>query len=233
MAENYQRSVGTPKSYKENKGYIPAPSGPFIGEVVNNVDPTRSGRVQVYLEYLAGPDKNNKDLWRTVSYITPYYGFTQQSAPQPTGPGSFVGNNQSYGFWGTPPDLGTKVICFFVDGDPTQGYYLGMPIEPGLNHMIPAIGASEKYVDDSNSPLFANKQKLPVVEINNSNKAIAENPRFFEETKPVHSVLAGQMLSQGVIADPLLGPITSNSQRESPSNCFGISTPGNNDERYT
>ena len=226
MAENYQRSIGTPRAYKETKGGIPAPSGPYIGEVVNNVDPTRSGRVQVYLEYLAGPDKNNKDLWRTVSYITPYYGFTQQSAPQPTGPGSFVGNNQSYGFWGTPPDLGTKVICFFVDGDPTQGYYLGMPIEPGLNHMLPAIGASEKYVDDSNSPLFANKQKLPVVEINNSNKAIAENPRFFEETKPVHSVLAGQMLSQGVIADPLLGPITSNSQRESPSACFGISTPG-------
>ena len=226
MAENYQRSIGTPRAYKETKGGIPAPSGPYIGEVVNNVDPTRSGRVQVYLEYLAGPDKNNKDLWRTVSYITPYYGFTQQSAPQPTGPGSFVGNNQSYGFWGTPPDLGTKVICFFVDGDPTQGYYLGMPIEPGLNHMLPAIGASEKYVDDSNSPLFANKPKLPVVEINNSNKAIAENPRFFEETKPVHSVLAGQMLSQGVIADPLLGPITSNSQRESPSACFGISTPG-------
>lgn len=226
MAENYQRSVGTPRAYKETKGGIPAPSGPYIGEVVNNVDPTRSGRVQVYLEYLAGPDKNNKDLWRTVSYITPYYGFTQQSAPQPTGPGSFVGNNQSYGFWGTPPDLGTKVICFFVDGDPTQGYYLGMPIEPGLNHMLPAIGASEKYVDDTSSPLFANKQKLPVVEINNSNKAIAENPRFFEEAKPVHSVVAGQMLSQGVITDPLIGPITSNSQRESPSNCFGISTPG-------
>lgn len=226
MAENYQRSVGTPKAYKDTKGGIPAPSGPYIGEVVNNIDPTRSGRVQVYLEYLAGPDKNNKDLWRTVSYITPYYGFTQQSAPQPTGPGSFVGNNQSYGFWGTPPDLGTKVICFFVDGDPTQGYYLGMPIEPGLNHMLPAIGSSEKYVDDTNSPLFANKPKLPVVEINNSNKAISENPRFFEEAKPVHSVLAGQMLSQGVIADPLIGPISSNSQRESPSSCFGISTPG-------
>ena len=54
----------------------------------------------------------------------------------------------------------------------------------------------------------------------------AENPRFFDQTKPVHSVLAGQMLSQGVIADPLLGPISSNSQRESPSACFGISTPG-------
>ena len=100
MSENYQRSVGTPRSYKIDKGGIPAETGPFIGEVVNNVDPTRSGRLQVYLEYLAGPDKNVKSLWRTVSYFRPMYGTTQQSAPQPTGPGSFVGNQQSYGFWG-------------------------------------------------------------------------------------------------------------------------------------
>jgi len=224
--ENYQRSLGVEKNYKQDVGGTPADSGPFIGEVVNNVDNTRSGRLQVYITHLSGSDKNTKSLWRTVSYLSPFYGFTQQSAPQPTGPGSFTGNNQSYGFWGTPPDLGTKVLCFFVNGDPSQGYYMGMPIEPGINHMLPAIGSSSNYVDDSNSPLFANKTALPVVEINNSNPAIRDNPRFFDETKPVHSILAGQLLSQGVIADPLLGPISSNSQRESPSSCFGISTPG-------
>jgi len=122
--------------------------------------------------------------------------------------------------------LGTKVICFFANGDPNQGYYIGGPIEPGINHMMPAIGASEKYVDDTNSPYFSGKSKLPVTEINNSNKAISENPRFFDEAKPVHSVLAGQMLSQGVIAEPLLGPISSNSQRESPSTVQGWSSPG-------
>lgn len=226
MAENYFRSKGTPRAYKLDKGGTPAESGPFIGEVTNNVDPTRAGRLQVYIEYIAGDNRNNKDLWRTVSYISPFYGYTQQSAPQPTGPGSFTGNNHAYGFFGTPPDLGTKVICFFVDGDPNQGYYLGMPIESGLNHMMPAIGSSEKYVDDSGSPYYTGKKKLPVVEINNANPAIAENPRFFDETKPVHSVLAGQLLSQGVIDDPLLGPIGSNSQRESPSTVFGISTAG-------
>lgn len=226
MAENYQRSVGTPRSYKLDKGGIPAETGPFLGEIVNNVDPTRSGRVQVYIEYLAGPDKNVKSLWRTVSYISPMYGTTQQSAPQPTGPGSFTGNQQSYGFWGTPPDVGTKVICFFANGDPNQGYYIGGPIEPGINHMLPAIGSSNKYTDDTNSPYLSGKLKLPVTEINNSNKAIAENPRFFDEAKPVHSVLAGQMLNQGVITDPLLGPITSNSQRESPSTVQGWSSPG-------
>ena len=226
MVQNYQRTIGTPKNYKLDKGGTPAETGPFIGEVMNNVDPTRAGRLGVFIEDLAGPDKNVKSLWRTVSYITPFYGYTPQSAPNPTGPGSFTGNNQSYGFWGTPPDVGTKVICFFANGDPNQGYYIGMPIQPGLNHMVPAIGSSKKYVDDSGSPYFANKDKLPVVEINNANPSISENPRFYEEAKPVHSVLAGQMLSQGVIADPLLGPISSNSQRESPSTCFGISTPG-------
>ena len=181
-SENYQRSRGVQSNYKQDVGGTPAESGPFIGEVTNNVDPTRSGRLQVFITHLAGSDKNNKSLWRTVNYLSPFYGVTQQSAPQPTGPGSFTGNNQSYGFWGTPPDLGTKVLCFFVDGDPSKGYYMGMPIEPGLNHMLPAIGASDKYVDDSNSPLFANKPKLPVVEINNSNPAISENPRFFDQT---------------------------------------------------
>jgi len=226
MVENYQRSTGTSRSFKTDKGGAPADTGPFIGEVVNNVDPTRSGRLQVYIEYLAGPDKTEKSLWRTVSYISPMYGSTQQSVPSKTGPGTFVGNQQSYGFWGTTPDIGTKVICFFANGDPNEGYYIGAPIEPGINHMMPAIGASKKYVDDTNSPYFANAKQLPVTEVNNSNPAISENPRFFEETKPVHSVLAGQMLNQGVISDPLRGPITSNSQRESPSTVYGWSTPG-------
>jgi hypothetical protein len=224
--QNIQRTTGQPRNYKLDKGGMPAETGPFIGEVMNNIDPIRAGRLEVFIEDLAGPDKNVSSLWRTVSYITPFYGYTQQSAPNPTGPGTFTGNNQSYGFWGTPPDVGTKVICFFANGDPSQGYYIGMPIEPGINHMIPAIGSSKKYVDDSGSPYYTGKPKLPVVEINNANPAITDNPRFFEEAKPVHSVLAGQLLSQGVIADPLLGPISSNSQRESPSSCFGISTPG-------
>ena len=224
--QNIQRTTGQPRNYKLDKGGMPAETGPFIGEVMNNIDPIRAGRLEVFIEDLAGPDKNVSSLWRTVSYITPFYGYTQQSAPNQTGPGTFTGNNQSYGFWGTPPDVGTKVICFFANGDPSQGYYIGMPIEPGINHMIPAIGSSKKYVDDSGSPYYTGKPKLPVVEINNANPAITDNPRFFEEAKPVHSVLAGQLLSQGVIADPLLGPISSNSQRESPSSCFGISTPG-------
>lgn len=226
--ENIQRSSGRNRSYKLDRGGAPAESGPFIGEVRNNVDPTRSGRLQVYIEDFAGPDKNNPDLWRDVSYISPYYGYTQQSGTD-QGAGSYVGNSQSYGFWGTPPDIGTKVICFFASGDPNQGYYIGCIVEPGINHMLPAIGATSRYQLESNSAqagYFSNAPRLPVVEINDSNDAISANPRFFDEVKPVHSYVAGVMLQQGVINDIFRGPIGSNSQRESPSTVYGISTPG-------
>lgn len=226
--DNVQRSTGRSKAYKLDRGGAPAESGPFIGEVRNNVDPTRSGRLQVYIEDFAGPDKNNPDLWRDVSYISPYYGYTQQSGTN-QGVGSYVGNSQSYGFWSTPPDIGTKVICFFASGDPNQGYYIGCVVEPGLNHMTPAIGATSRYqIEPSGAQAgyFANATRLPVVEINDDNDAISANPRFFDEVKPVHSYVAGTMLQQGVLTDTIRGPIGSSSQRESPSAVYGISTPG-------
>jgi hypothetical protein len=42
----------------------------------------------------------------------------------------------------------------------------------------------------------------------------------------VHSYVAGVLFQQGLINDPIRGTIGSSSQRESPSNCYGISTPG-------
>ena len=50
MAENVQRSRGRPQGYKFDRGGTPAEMGPYIGIVVNNIDNTRSGRLQVYLD---------------------------------------------------------------------------------------------------------------------------------------------------------------------------------------
>ena len=50
MAENHIRGRGTPRSYKFGAGnQLPAESGPFIGIVKNNIDPTRAARLQVYI----------------------------------------------------------------------------------------------------------------------------------------------------------------------------------------
>ena len=227
MAEDIQRSRGRGQGYKFDRGGTNTEFGPFIGEVKNNVDAARMGRLQVYIEQYGGSNPDDQSLWRTVSYVPPFYGAVQQSGTD-TGTGTFVGNMQSYGMWFTPPDLGTQVICFFVEGDPNQGYYMGCVPDPGNNHMIPAIGASKNFElqNDEQKSYFADSKQLPVTEINSENEKISEDPRYFDKQKPVHSVVAAVMLQQGLINDPLRGPITSNSQRESPSRVYGVSTPG-------
>ena len=228
MPENINRTKGRPAGYKFDRGGTPTESGPVIGIVKNNVDPARSGRLQVYVEQFGGEDETDESLWRTVNYIPPFYGVTPGGGSNGESAGTFTGNQQSYGMWFTPPDLGTQVICFFVTGDPNQGYYLGCVPDPAINHMLPAIGASRRF-ELQNGPqdsYFAGASQLPVTEINNENQEIAEDPRFFDKVKPVHSYVAGIMMQQGLIRDTVRGPITSNAQRESPSAVFGISTPG-------
>lgn len=227
MADNVQRSRGRGKGYKFDRGGNPTEFGPFIGEVTNNVDVTRSGRLQVYIEQFGGDNPQDKSLWRTVSYVPPFYGAVNQTGTN-QGAGTYVGNPQSYGMWFTPPDIGTQVICFFVAGDPNQGYYIGCVPDPGISHMVPAVGASKQFElgNDKQKEYYKNVKQLPVTEINADNSAIEENPKYFDQKKPVHGYVAGVMLQQGLIEDAQRGPITSNSQRESPSATYGISTPG-------
>ena len=231
MSDNIQRSRGRGQTYKFDRGGQPAEMGPYIGEVMNNVDPTRSGRLQVYIKQFAGKNPQDKSLWRTVRYIPPFYGVTPpNNASGSAGVGTFKGNPQSYGMWFTPPDLGVQVICFFVAGDPNQGYYIGCIPDSGLSHMIPAVGATKNFKvqspEQESLTVGAGATQLPVVEINDKNTAINTNTKFWDETKPVHSYLFGILTNQGLLGDPIRGPITSSSQRESPSAVFGMSTPG-------
>jgi len=228
---NIQRSKGRGTNYKFDRGGMPTEFGPFIGIVKNNVDSARSGRLEVYIEQFAGKDPNNKNLWRTVMYVPPFYGVTpRNNATSSAGAGSYKGNQQSYGMWFTPPDIGVQVICFFVAGDPNQGYYIGCVPEPGVTHMIPAVGATSKYVaknaQQSAEIAASGGTQMPVVEINDENTATYENPRFFAQPKPVHDYVYAILYNQGLLGDYIRGPISSSSQRESPSAVFGMSTPG-------
>ena len=239
MGYNSQRSRGRPPAYKYDRGGVPAEMGPFIGIVVNNIDNTRNGRLQVAIQEFNAinadgtPNLTDINLWRTVSYCPPFYGATPFNGDigytaETPGVGTFPGNSSSYGMWFTPPDLGVRVLCFFVGGDPSQGYYTGCVPEPGINHMIPAIGSSSKYSISNNAQTtsFVRAKLLPVTEINDYNTAISDNPRFFDQIKPVQSVVAAVLFQQGLDKDIIRGPIRSSSQRESPSTVYGISTPG-------
>jgi len=120
------------------------------------------------------------------------------------------------------------VMCFFINGDRRLGYYVGVIPDSGQGHMVPAIGATDKYqVNNTNQEAYMGAAPLlPVTELNPANLKDFNDPQFYDKVKPVQSFVAGTMFQQGLIADPERGPIRSSSQRETPSAVFGISTPG-------
>lgn len=228
MSTEVQRSRGRPTNYKMDRGGVPAEFGPFYGIVKNNVDPTRSGRLQVFIDAFQNGSEDDPSKWTTVSYLPGFFGSTPAN-PSATGIGSYIdGNPNSYGMWFTPPDVEVTVLCIFANGDRTQGFYIGVVPDDGVGHMVPAVGASSAYVaeNQNQADYFAGATRLPVTEINTNNIAISQSGRFFDKPKPIQSVVAETMFRQGLIKDPERGPINSNSQRESPSAVFGVSTPG-------
>lgn len=228
MSEEIIRSTGRPTNFKMDRGGVPAEFGPFLGVVKNNVDPTRAGRLQVYIETFAGGDPDDPTKWTTVRYLPGFYGYTPPVRQPNTGVGAYLQNQNSYGMWFTPPDIGITVLCVFANGDRQLGYYIGVAPDPGLGHMVPAIGGSKNYIvgNKNQETYFADAPLLPVTEINTNNTAIVNSGRFFDQDKPVQAVVAGAMFQQGLSNDPERGPIKSSSQRETPSSVFGISTPG-------
>jgi hypothetical protein len=234
MAESVQRSRGRSSNYKLDRGGVPAEFGPFAGIVMSTVDPTRAGRLRVYIDaFAAGTDQNMQDeaTWTTVSYMPSFYGSTPlQGTANAGGNGAYPGNQNSYGMWFTPPDVGITVMCVFVNGDRSQGYYIGTIPDQGLGRMVPALGsvdqAQAEVQNQNQQTYFTDASRLPVTEINTNSTDLFNSPRFFDGIKPVQSVVAQALLQQGLITDNERGTINSSSQRESPSAVFGVSTPG-------
>jgi hypothetical protein len=121
--------------------------------------------------------------------------------------------------WMVPPDIGVQVIALFIAGDPLRGYWISC-VNPNLSHhMIPALAGSPNAIGNKGAP-------APVVEFNENRKENVTNSAFYNISKPIHKRQAEILKVQGLDQDPIRGAISSSSQRETPSNVFGISTPG-------
>jgi hypothetical protein len=221
---------GPSKNTKIDSGGADAKNYPIIGIVKDNIDPTRAGRIRVALQDgKASVNPDDASNWVTVQYLTSFFGSVQPTAGSDSEDlGTYKGNPSSYGQWQAPPDLGTKVICIFVNGDVNAGYYIGAIPDPETLHMVPAIGAAEEVkLNENEAQSFGGATRLPATNINTNNRNIADSDDFLEETRPVHSYTAGIMSQQGIIRDPVRGPISSSASRETVSRVgWGVSTPG-------
>ena len=199
---------------------------PIICTVYGNIDPTNQGILTVY------PSKNLNTSVETptvirVQRMSSFFGATVPSGSN-TDWGDYTSNPSSYGQWNSPPDIGTKVICIFVNGSPDYGYYIGAVPDATNLTMVPAIGGTENVTfNEGEAASYGGATRLPVTNINTNNPELADTVDFLTAAKPVHSYVASIMQQQGILRDKYRGPISSSANRESPSRVgWGVSTPG-------
>ena len=232
-------------SVSNDQSYTTVKPGPYIAYVKENRDPTRMGRLGVVIPEIHGTNNVTTDKLITCEYLAPFYGAKSPEAVIPSNVTSYQDSQHSYGMWMVPPDIDTRVLVIFAEGKVTQAYWIGCIQEPYVNHMVPGIASST----DTFTPLTASggydeagtgnvsskaglygSDTLPAGEINRGLFDSASTAGFDRLKKPVHP-FAETLKNQGLVTDDIRGNTTSSARRESPSNVFGISTPGPIDQR--
>lgn len=206
------RSTRSPK-IKDRLVGMPLKHGVYQGVVRKNTDEQRMGRLEVFVPEFGG-DPNNANDWVTVSYCSPFAGATD---PEQIGNDPTQGNQSqnSYGFWMVPPDINSIVLIMFVNGDPSRGIWIGSLYQQFMNNMVPGIAASTTYEGDTEPTTEYNKKSAKTNALKGDTKQ-----------RPTLNEVRDALEKQGLLEDPIRGITTSSARRESPSEVYGISTPG-------
>jgi lysozyme len=189
--------------------------GVYLGFVKKVDDIQRMGRLQVWIPELGSPP-DDESGWVTVSYCSPFAGATNVDTISKGDLKSFEGTQTSYGMWMVPPDINNEVLIMFINGDSSKGVWIGSLYNQFMNNMVPGMPV------DSNNHQYPGKN-VPVAEYNKWDKRIT---RPDQATKPVEMTKFKGLGNQGLITDPVRGTTSSGARRESPSQVFGILTPG-------
>tara|TARA_E500000331_G_scaffold355275_1_gene410352 strand:+ start:173 stop:2638 length:2466 start_codon:yes stop_codon:yes gene_type:complete len=218
---NYRRSATT-----SNKVYD---SGPYEAIVVNHLDRRYMGGLEVELIKYTGSGNTPESAGQLVHvrYLSPFYGITPGSGLTPND--GYQNTQKSYGMWMVPPDIGSRVLVIFAEGNLNLGYWIGCIPDDYMNFMVPD-GRPSTELTTALTPDNIKGAKLPVGEYNKSfEDGSAIDPTLFK--KPYNKDFTEILETQGLLFDENRGTTTTSARRETPSNVFGISTPGPLDRR--
>jgi hypothetical protein len=225
------KKIGRDESYTEIN------PGPYVAIVKDNVDPTKMGRLKVVIPTLSASRYPYASELISVQYLPPFYGAKSPEAVNKTDVTNYETTQHSYGMWMVPPDIDTQVLVIFAEGRITQGYWIGCIQSPFMNNMVPGIASSPDTSSPNTGGDFGLDKKalygtdtVPSGEINRGLLDSVLITGIDKTKKPIHP-FAKTLRDQGLIQDNIRGNTTSSARRETPSNVFGISTPGPIDQR--
>ena len=203
--------------------------GPFLAKIISHLDPTFMGGLEVTLLRPDGNTIGEGGQTYPVRYASPFAGQTAFEF-QGANVDDFNDTQKSYGFWFVPPDVGNTVLVFFIEGDPSQGFWMGCVPDKFSNHMVPGIAASRSVAFAEGEEEKYDTGMVPVAEANRRANALEENTEIDKIKRAVHPI-AEHFLEEGLLEDDVRGITTSTSRRNVPSSVYGISTPGPLDRR--
>ena len=208
-------------------------TGPYLGKVISHLDPSFMSGLEVTLLRDQANEQGEDNQTYFVRYLTPFYGSTAYEfmGTNKDNDQSFNDTQKSYGMWFVPPDIGVTVMVVFVDGNPSEGYFIGCVPSRFANNMIPAIGGTDKIdISPADKKKYATSQPLPVAEVNRKANDLSNSTAIDKLKRPVHPI-ADRFLEQGLLEDDVRGVTTSTVRRDVPNMVFGILSPGPLDKR--
>jgi GH24 family phage-related lysozyme (muramidase) len=211
---NLNKSSSRASTHTVDK-FAPGLNKIFLGEVMSSRDVSFTGRLLVFIPELSS-DKEDVNNYVNCLWASPFAG-----AVNATGVGDNIpepaDSMQSYGLWMVPPDAGTLVLVTFLNGDMAKPVAFGCLFPDRLNYMVPGHAASRTY-GSADVPLPSTEKNKRVEDIDHDNT-----------TRPVHYQAAEAIVRQGLARDARRGAGFSTARRESPSEVFGLLTPGPKD----
>jgi hypothetical protein len=203
--------------------------GPFLAKVVGHLDPSFMGGLEVTLLKKDGNSIGDGGQTFGARYASPFFGQTAFEF-QGENKDDFNDSQKSYGMWFIPPDVGVTVVVFFIDGDPSQAFWMGCVPDRFTNHMVPAIAGSDAVEFAEGDAEYYDVDTVPVAEVNRRANDLEENMEIEKIKKAVHP-FTDHLREEGLLADDVRGVSKSTSRRNVPSSVYGISTPGPLDRR--
>jgi len=213
------------KRSPETPGGAKLPTGIMMAKVVGYLDPSFMCGLEVTLLRETGNDIGDSGQSYGVKYASPFYGSTAyENMGQNVS--DFNDTQKTYGMWFPTVEVGTTVLVVFVNGEASEGYFIGCVPGRFMNQMIPAIGASASFeATAEQKKKYDTTLPLPVAEVNRRANTLEKGTNTEKIKKAIHPI-ADRFLEQGLLEDDVRGITTSSSRRMIPNSVFGISTPG-------